>query len=65
MDGVVGVECRAPKAGAPQGKVSERITFYEKHTRCAVTVPESYLFHSLGLGLSEKQMPRFVGNIDS
>jgi hypothetical protein len=28
-------------------------------------VPEPYLFHSLGLALSGKQMPRFVGIIDS
>jgi len=28
-------------------------------------VPKPYLFHALGLALSEKQMPRFVGNINS
>jgi len=28
-------------------------------------VAKSYLFHALGLALSEKQMPRFVGDIDS
>jgi hypothetical protein len=32
---------------------------------CAITVPESYRFHSLVLAWSEKQMPRLVGKIDS
>jgi len=32
--------------------------------RCARTVQKPYLFHRLGLALSEKQMPRFVGNIN-
>jgi hypothetical protein len=31
---------------------------------CAITVPESFLLHALGLTLSEKQMPRFAGKID-
>jgi hypothetical protein len=57
--------CVRPRQARHRRTVSERITFYEKHTHCDVTVPESYLFHSLGLALSEKQMPRFVGNIDS
>src|SRR5260370_41827157 len=30
----------------------------------ARTVQKPYLFHRLGLALSEKQMPRFVGNIN-
>ncbi len=54
-----------PKQARHPRKISERVTFYENHTRCVITVPESYLFHSLGLALSEKQMPLFVGNIDS
>src|SRR5437870_2925198 len=33
--------------------------------RCAITVQKPYLFDRLGLALSEKQMPRFVGNSDS
>ena len=45
-----------PKQARHPRKISERVTFYENHTRCVITVPESYLFHSLGLALSEKQM---------
>jgi hypothetical protein len=33
--------------------------------RYAITVAESYLFHSFGLALNEKQMPGFAGNFDS
>ncbi|MGC0777942.1 MAG: hypothetical protein WCD68_12105 [Candidatus Acidiferrum sp.] len=32
---------------------------------CATIVPESNAFMSLGLALSEKQIPRFVGNVGS
>ena len=32
---------------------------------CAKSVPESYLFIPLGLALSEKQIPQFVGNVNS
>jgi hypothetical protein len=34
-------------------------------TRCARTVKDSNVFRSLGLALSEKQIPRFVGNVSS
>jgi hypothetical protein len=32
---------------------------------CAKTVPESNVFIPFGLLLSEKQIPRFVGNVSS
>jgi hypothetical protein len=32
---------------------------------CAPTVHESNLFILLGIALSEKQIPRFVGNVSS
>ena len=32
---------------------------------CAKTVPESNVFNPFELSLSEKQIPRFVGNISS
>ena len=33
--------------------------------RCAQTVQESNVFMSLGIALSEKQIPRFIGNVGS
>jgi hypothetical protein len=33
--------------------------------RCAKTVPESNVFNPFELTLSEKQIPRFVGNVSS
>ncbi len=32
---------------------------------CARSVPKPYLLSSLGLALSEKQIPRFVGSVSS
>jgi hypothetical protein len=32
---------------------------------CAPTVQESNVFRALGIALSEKQIPRFVGNVVS
>ncbi len=44
----------------------ERQTFYlVPVSLCHNCVPEPYLFRSLRLALSEKQMPRFVEIIDS
>jgi hypothetical protein len=33
--------------------------------RCAPTVHESIVFNTLELALSEKQVPRFIGNVSS
>ena len=38
---------------------------YEKRFDCARTVHESNVFIPFGLLLSEKQIPRFVGNVSS
>jgi hypothetical protein len=39
--------------------------YKSRRVPCAKTVPESDVFMPLGLALSEKQVPRFVGNVSS
>ncbi len=38
---------------------------YEKRFDCARTVHESNVFIPFGLLFSEKQIPRFIGNVSS
>jgi hypothetical protein len=38
---------------------------FEMQSDCARTVHESNAFNPFGLALSEKQIPRFVGNVSS
>jgi hypothetical protein len=45
--------------GSERGSVSEIST----EIRCALIVHESIVFNTLELALSEKQVPRFVGNV--
>ena len=39
--------------------------YKSRRLRCAKTVPESNVFNRFELSLSEKQIPRFVGNVSS
>jgi hypothetical protein len=45
--------------------MSHSLPSIQKGFHCAKTVPESNVFNPFELALSEKQMPRFVGNVSS
>ena len=58
--------CVRPRHADHPRKVSEKIKFNEKQSRCAYNCAGILSFPFIeGLASSEKQMPRFVGKIDS
>jgi len=46
-------------------QISAHLQFIANGIDCARTVLECIIFNRFGLALSEKQIPRFVGNVSS
>ena len=59
------VMCHVPKEQLVQGRISICLVQPKKGVQFSQSVQESIVFNGLELALSERQTPRFVGNVSS